>query len=77
MVVAAGGQAAVVDDVLGVAVVVRVDLPSAPLLTRRLFAAVAQILIGDDYGCGVGDANEIGFAEPVELDCLFAADAVD
>ena len=45
MVVAAGGQAAVVDDVVGVFVVVRVDLPSAPLLTRKLFAAVVQIPI--------------------------------
>ena len=42
MVAAAGEQAAVVKDGFGVAVV-RVDLPSAPLQTRMLFAVKAQI----------------------------------
>ena len=37
MVAAAGEQAAAVNDGKGVAVVVRVDLPSAPLQTRMLF----------------------------------------
>ena len=42
MVAAAGEQAAVADDVLDVVVVVRVDLPSAPLQTRMLFVVMVQ-----------------------------------
>ena len=42
MVAAADEQAAVADDVFGAVVVVRVDLPSAPLQTRTLFVVVVQ-----------------------------------
>ena len=42
MVAAAGEQAAVAVDVFDVAVVVRVDLPSAPLQTRMLFVVMVQ-----------------------------------
>lgn len=68
MVVAAGEQAAVVDDVLGVVVaaVVRVDLPSAPLQSRMSFVVVGQILIDGGYGCDADDEDEIGFVESVE-----------
>jgi len=58
LVAAAGEQAAVVKDGFGVAVV-RVDLPSAPLQTRMLFAVKAQIPIDGGYDCGVDDVNEI------------------
>jgi hypothetical protein len=42
LVAAAGEQAAVADDVFDVAVVVRVDLPSAPLQTRMLSVVMVQ-----------------------------------
>ena len=45
MVAAAEEQAAVAVDVFDVAVVVRVDLPSAPLQTRMLFVVMVQIPI--------------------------------
>jgi len=56
LVAAAGEQADVVND--GV-VVVRVDLPSAPLQIRTLFVEEDQRPIDGGYYCGADDVNEI------------------
>jgi hypothetical protein len=76
LVAAAGEQAAVAVDVFDVVVVVRVDLPSAPLQTRRLFVVMVQTPTDGDYGWVVGDVDEIELAVSVESDCLYV-DAVE